>query len=62
MDKKEYYVVYVLGKNSPTRFHESLELAEREATRLAREEKQTVYVFKAVSIFELSDVVKTDLT
>ena len=36
--------------------------AELEAERLAKSERREVFVFKAISKFELKDVVKIDLT
>ena len=62
MENKEYYIVFVVGKQSPTHFHDTLGLAEVEAIRLAKKEKEITFVFKAVSKFELNDVIKTDLT
>jgi hypothetical protein len=62
MENEEYYIVFVVGKQSPTHFHDTLELAEKEAIRLAKKEREITFVFKAVSKFELNDVIKTDLT
>jgi len=62
MENKEYYIVFVVGKQSPTHFHDTKELAEAEAIRLAKKEREITFVFKAVSKFELNDVIKTDLT
>lgn len=62
MEKKEFYTVYVVGKQSPTHFHDTQELAEAEAIRLTKKERAIVFVFKAVSKFELNEVIKTDLT
>ncbi len=61
MENKEYYIVFVVGKQSPTHFHDTKELAEAEAIRLAKKEREITFVFKAVSKFELNDVIKTDL-
>lgn len=60
--QKEYYMVYVTHRPSPTTFHDTKELAELEAIRLAKKEKEVTFVFKAVSKFEINDVIKTDLT
>ena len=60
--RKDFYMVFVVGKQSPTHFHETLQLAETEAIRLAKKEKEIVFVLKAISKFELNNVVKTDLT
>lgn len=62
MENKEYYMVFVVGRQSPTHFHDTKELAEAEAVRLTKKERATVFVLKAVSKFELNDVIKTDLT
>lgn len=58
---KKIYIVYVEGKQTPTRFHDDQALAEQEAIRLAKKERLTTFVFEAVSKFELNDVVRTDL-
>ncbi len=60
--EKEIYMVHVVGKESPTRFHNNQSEAEIEAIRLAKKEREIVFVLKAISKFELNDVVKTDLT
>jgi hypothetical protein len=62
MEKIEYYMVHVVGKQSPIKLHSNQLSAELEAERLARSEKREVFVFKAISKFELKDVVKIDLT
>jgi hypothetical protein len=58
---EKIYIVYVVGKESPTRFHNSESEAEQEAVRLAKKERLTTFVFEAISKFELNDVIKTDL-
>ena len=60
-NEKGIYTVYVVGKNTPTKFHDTKESAELEATRLIQKEKTETLVFKAVSKFELTEVTKTDL-
>ena len=62
MQHTDYYMVYVVGKQSPIKLHSNQLSAELEAERLARSEKREVFVFKAISKFELKDVVKIDLT
>jgi hypothetical protein len=58
---EKIYIVYVVGKESPTRFHNSQSDAEQEAIRLAKKERLTTFVFEAISKFELNDVIRTDL-
>ena len=60
-DKEEYFMVYVVGKNSPTQLHNEIETAESEAIRLTQKERTTTFVLKAVSKFELNEVKKTIL-
>ena len=59
--KTETYMVHVVGKPGPVKLHGNLLSAELEAERLAKKEKTTVYVFKAVSVFELTQITKTCL-
>jgi hypothetical protein len=61
-NEKGIYIVYVVGKTTPTTFHDTLGLAELEAKRLVKKEKTETFVFKAVLKFELTEVTKTDLT
>lgn len=62
MEKIEYYMVHVVGKQSPTKLHSNQLSAELEAERLAKSERREVFVFKAITKFDLMDVIKTDLT
>ena len=62
MEKIEYYMVHVVGKQSPIKLHSNQLSAELEAERLAKLERREVFVYKAISKFELKDVIKIDLT
>jgi|688.fasta_scaffold1215607_2 hypothetical protein len=62
MQHTDYYMVHVVGKQSPIKLHSNQLSAELEAERLAKSERREVFVFKAISKFELKDVVKIDLT
>lgn len=62
MEHIDYYMVYVVGTQCPINLHSKQLSAELEAERLARKEKKEVFVFKAISKFELKDVIKIDLT
>jgi hypothetical protein len=57
----EYYMVQVVGKQSPIKLHSNQLSAELEAERLAKLERREVFVFKAITKFDLVDVIKTDL-
>lgn len=56
------YSVMVEGKTSPTKFHDSYEVAEQEAIRLVNKENKPTYVLMAVSLVELNSVKVTSLT
>lgn len=45
------YALMVDGRSAPTKLHDSLDDAEKEAIRLAEKEKCKVYVLKAISEF-----------
>jgi hypothetical protein len=62
MENIEYYMVHVVGKQSPIKLHSNQLSAELEAERLAKSERREVIVFKAISKFELKDVIRIDLT
>jgi hypothetical protein len=50
------FAVMVEGKQTPSKIHRSFEEAEMEATRLAKLERKTVYILKAVAKVEMVDV------
>jgi len=52
------YALMVEGRSAPTKLHDSLEDAEKEAIRLAEKEKCKVYVLKAISEFSITQEVK----
>jgi len=58
---EKIFIVYVVGKESPSTFHNSQSQAEQEAVRLAKKERLTTFVFEAISKFELNDVIRIDL-
>jgi hypothetical protein len=53
-----YYAIMVMGRSAPTKLHDSLEDAEKEAIRLAEKEKCKVYVLKAISEICITQEVK----
>jgi hypothetical protein len=61
--EKGFYMVYLQGRNAPCVQHLTEDAAQDEATRLARKEKCTAYVLKAVAKIELAEqpVTKTEL-
>jgi hypothetical protein len=59
---KEYFAVMVEGKQTPSKLYENdYESAEKEATRLCTQTKNTAYVLKVVSKIELNEVKITRL-
>lgn len=52
----EIFAVMVEGKQTPSRTYTNYDEAEKEATRLATQERRTTYVFKAIAVVELNDV------
>ncbi len=56
------YAIMVVGKTSATGFHDSYEIAEKEAIRLVNKENKPAYVLMAVSLVELNSVKVTSLT
>jgi hypothetical protein len=62
MQYTDYYMVHVVGKQNPIKLHSNQLSAELEAERLAKLERREVFVYKAISKFELKDVIKIDLT
>lgn len=53
---KKVFAVMVEGKQTPSMFHESYDEAQAEAERLAKKEKRTAFVLKAVTKLEVSEV------
>lgn len=53
-----YYAIMVEGRNAPTKLHDNLEDAEKEAIRLAEKENCKVFVLKAISEFTVTKEVK----
>jgi hypothetical protein len=53
---EQIFAVMVEGKQTPSKIHRSFEEAEMEATRLAKLERKTVYILKAVAKVEMVDV------
>ncbi len=59
MDK--FYMVFVDGRNTPSRVYDNIDEAETEAERLCEKEKRKTFVLKAVCKFELKNIEKTIL-
>jgi hypothetical protein len=55
------FAVMVEGKQTPSKVHRSFDEAETEAIRLAKIERQPVYILKAVAKVEMTDVKITHL-
>jgi hypothetical protein len=55
------FAVMVEGKQLPSKLHETFDEAKDEATRLARLEKQSVYILKTVAKAEIADIRITHL-
>ncbi len=55
------FAVMVEGKQTPSKIQESFEDAQSEAIRLTKQERQKVYILKAVAIVEMVDVKVTHL-
>jgi hypothetical protein len=53
---EQIFAVMVEGKQTTSKIHRSFEEAEMEATRLAKLERKTVYILKAVAKVEMVDV------
>lgn len=52
------YALMVEGRSAPTKLHDNLEDAEKEAIRLTEKEKCKVYVLKAISEFCITQSIK----
>ena len=50
------FAVMVEGKQTPSKVHREFNDAETEAIRLAKIERQPVYILKAVAKVEMTDV------
>lgn len=55
------FAVMVEGKQTPSKIHREFADAETEAIRLAKIERQPVYILKAVAKVEMTDVKVTHL-
>lgn len=55
------FAVMVEGKQTPSKVHREFADAETEAIRLAKIERQPVYILKAVAKVEMTDVKITHL-
>jgi len=54
-------MVFVDGRNTPSRVYDNIDEAETEAERLCEKEKRKTFVLKAVCKFELKNIEKTIL-
>lgn len=57
----EIFAVMVEGKQTPSKTYPNYDEAEKEAARLATQERRTTYVLKAVAELKLNDVKITKL-
>jgi hypothetical protein len=55
------FAVMVEGKQTPSKIHSNFDEAQMEATRLAKLERKTVFILKAVAKVEMVDVKITHL-
>jgi hypothetical protein len=55
------FAVMVEGKQTPSKVHSNFDEAQMEATRLAKLERKTVFILKAVAKVEMVDVKITHL-
>lgn len=53
---EEKWAVMVEGKSLPQKFQASYEEALAEASRLAKQERRTVYILQPIAVVELNDV------
>ena len=60
MKTKTYYMVYVEGQSSTTYKHNSLESAEKEAKRLAKQLDKKAYVLCTIKSFEVNHFIEDD--
>jgi hypothetical protein len=58
---KKFYMVFAEGRNAPTTKFETIEEAEAEAERICRKERLKTFVLESKFMFELINVVKTEL-
>ena len=58
---KSIFAVMVEGKQTPSKIHEEFDDAQNEAIRLAKIERQRVYILRAVAKVEMTDVKITHL-
>lgn len=58
---EKFYMIYVDGRNTPTKKHDTEESAIKEATRLARETGKSVYILKPIKKLEMSEIKITNL-
>ena len=60
MNEKAFYMVYLDGGNNPKYIHQTLEQAEIEAKRLAKEYKKKAFVLTTIKSFEINEFIETD--
>ena len=58
---EKFYMVYVEGRNAPSKKFERYQEAEEEALRLCEKEKSKVFVLESIVKFEMKNIVKTVL-
>lgn len=55
MDNQHFFMVYLENERTPTYRHSTLEGAETEAKRLAREYKKKAFVLCSIKSFEINE-------
>ncbi len=58
---EKFYMVFAEGRIAPTRKFETIDEAETEAERICQKEKLKTFVLESKSMFELRNIVKTEL-
>ena len=55
MENQPFFMVYLEGERTPTYKHSTLELAEQEAKRLAKEYRKKAFVLCSLKSFEVNE-------
>ncbi len=60
MEKESFFMVFVEGENSPAVKHLTIDIAEMEAKRLAKETKKKATVLCSIKSFKLIEITVID--
>ncbi len=55
MLEKHKYMLWIPERGIPTQIHDDINEIKKEAERLVRKERKIVYLFKAISKFEIME-------